>query len=177
MNQSRRPMTVLLIAALAVIVAAACSKSETGVAQGQIDDPVIVLSEGQCLGTCPVYDMTLHPDGAYILNGRKFVKTEGVTEGDLGVGAWTTAEGVLKAADFWTMKQVQTGETLVNCMTDAPNVMITWRTPAGKEKTVTYNAGCGVAEMQTLIQDLRNAMSFDSLVWTNEKFDPSTGAR
>jgi Domain of unknown function (DUF6438) len=177
MNQSCRPMTVPLIAALAVVFAVACSKSETGVAQGQIDDPVIVLSEGPCLGTCPVYDMTLHPDGAYILNGRKFVKTEGATEGNLGTGAWTAAEDVLNTADFWTMKQVQTGETLVNCMTDAPSVMITWRTPEGREKTVTYNAGCGVAQMQTLIRDLRNAMSFDSLVWTNEKFDPSTGAR
>lgn len=177
MNQPRRLMTVPLLAALAAVFAVACSKSETGVAQGQVDDPVIVLSEGQCLGTCPVYDMTLHPTGAYILNGRKFVKTEGVSEGDLGVSAWTEAEAVLKAAEFWTMKQEQTRETLANCMTDAPNVMITWRTTEGKEKTVTYNAGCGVADMQTLIQDLRHAMKFDNLVWTNEKFDPTTGAR
>ena len=47
---------------------------------------------GACPQTCPIYDMTLHPDGAYTLNGQKFIKQTGVTEGNIGKGAWDAAE-------------------------------------------------------------------------------------
>ncbi len=39
-------------------------------------------------------------------------------------------------------------ETLSTRYTDAPTAKITRRTAEGKEKTVEYNAGCGVQEMQ-----------------------------
>lgn len=177
MTQSRSSMSVPLAAALVALVATACSKADEGVAQGQIDNPVIVLSEGACADTCPVYDLTLHPDGSYLLNGRRFVKTEGVTSGNLGVEAWTDSEKVLDDARFWNLKPVQTHETLENCESGAPDVMITWRTAEGKEKTVTYNAGCGVTTMRTMIASLRQTMGFEDLVWTNAKFNPVTGQR
>ena len=67
-------------------------------------------------------------------------------------------------------------ETMPDCQPDAPTAKITWRTTEGKEKTVTYYAGCGVAKMQDLVGALRNAMKFERLVWTEDRFDPS-GAR
>lgn len=172
------PHTVLGVAVALAIATAACSPTEQGVVQGRTKDPVIVLSEGACPpNTCPVYDMTLHPTGAYVLNARKFVKEPGVTEGDIGKGAWDVAEDILNTSGFWTLQQVQTRKTLSNCMTEAPDAMITWRTADGKEKTVTYNAGCGVEKMQKLVRDLREVLKFDELVWTNAKFDPTTGER
>jgi hypothetical protein len=156
---------------LAATIATACSPSETGVAQGRVDDPVISLSEGTCVGTCPVYDITLHPDGKYLMNGERYVKTVGVTEGALDGKAWAAAEKVLKAADFWKLEPLQTPANLSNCQPDAPTVKITWRTSEGKQKTVTYDAGCGVQKMQALVTDLREAMDFDGLVWTDKKFD------
>ncbi len=171
MNRSAR-IRPYLFAALAAAVAAACSSGEQGVLQVQTGDPSITLSEGACLGTCPIYDMTLHPGGEYVLNGEKFVKTSGVSEGDLGKPAWTKAEDALKASGFWELKPVQTMETMPNCHTDAPTAKVTWRTAEGKEKTVTYNAGCGVDKMQTLVAALREALHFNDLVWTDERFDP-----
>ena len=54
-----------VIAAATLAAAIACSPAEQGVTQAQTGDAVVVLSEEACEQTCPVYDMTLHPDGAY----------------------------------------------------------------------------------------------------------------
>jgi hypothetical protein len=174
MNRSAR-IRPYLFTALAAVIATACSSGEQGVITAQKDDPVIVLSEGACLGTCPVYDMTLHPNGAYVLNGERFVKDAGVTEGKLTPDTWKDAEKLLSSAGFWSLKPKQTMETLSTCHTDAPTAKITWRTAEGKEKTVEYNAGCGVQEMQQLVGNLREVLRFNDLVWTDAKFDPSGG--
>jgi hypothetical protein len=166
-------MNGYLFAALAAAVTTACSPSEQGVIQAQPDDPVISLSEGPCPATCPVYDMTLHPNGAYLLNSVRFVKGEGVTEGNIGRASYTAAEQALKDAGFWTLKPEQTMQTMLNCHPEAPTAKITWRTTEGKEKTVTYYAGCGVAKMQQLVGALRDAMKFERLVWTDDAFDPA----
>ena len=171
MNRSRR-IRPYLFTALAAAIATACSSGEQGVVTAQKDDAVIVLSEGACLGPCPVYDMTLHPDGAYVLNGVRFVKDAGVTEGKFAPDTFDDAEKILSDAGFWSLKPKQTMETLPNCHNDAPTAKVTWRTAEGKEKTVEYNAGCGIQEMQQLVANLRETLHFHDLVWTDAKFDP-----
>ena len=171
MSRLRRFPNGVLVAGLAAAIAVACSSGEQGVIQAQAKDPVIALSEGACFGACPIYDLTLHPDGTYALNGVRFVKATGVSEGDIGKAAWTEAEKALSAANFWTLPPEQTMRTLQNCHTDAPTVKITWRTPAGKEKTLIYYAGCGVRDMENLVRSLRAALHFQELVWTDARFD------
>ncbi len=164
-------MTRLAAVAIAA-AAAACSGGEVGVTQAQPGDPVIVLSEGDCEQTCPVYDMTLHPDGRYVLNGVKFVKTLGVSDGELGKDAWTKAEATLNEAGFWSQATDQTSMASENCHAGAPTVQVTWRTSEGRQKTIRYTAGCGGPETRQAIVGLRAAMSFDSLVWTDARFAP-----
>lgn len=158
--------------AAAFAAASACSPAEQGVTQAQTGDPVIVMSEGACDQTCPVYDMTLHADGTYALHGVKFVKTTGVSEGQLDAAAWTAAEKALTDASFWTLPTNQTSAVSENCHSGTPTVNVTWRNDAGKQKTIAYTAGCGGPEMRNVIIALRQAMAFDSLVWTDERFGP-----
>lgn len=161
-------MALALVAAASTL--AACGKPDQGVVQGETGNPVIVLSEGACFGTCPIYDMTLRPDGSFTLYGERFVKETGVQEGTLGPEAWEEAVDVLEASDFWSVEATQTPETLQNCHTDAPTARVTWRTEDGQEKTLTYDAGCGVRKTQNLIAALREALHFDDLVWTDREF-------
>jgi hypothetical protein len=51
-------------------------------------------------------------------------------------------------------------------------VQVTWRTAEGKQKTITYTAGCGGPEMRQAIVGLREAMGFGNLVWTEDRFAP-----
>ena len=172
MMGTARFLKAFAIAAVSAVVAIACSPAEQGVTQSQTGDAVVVLSEGACDQTCPIYDMTLHPDGTYALNGVKFVKTTGVSDGQLGTDAWKAAETALTTASFWTLPANQTDNASENCHPGAPTVNVTWRNDAGKQKTIAYTAGCGGPEMRTLVVALRQAMSFDSLVWTDERFAP-----
>lgn len=162
----------IAIAAAASAAATACSPAEQGISQAQTDDAVVVLSEGECEQTCPVYDMTLHPDGSYALNGVRFVKSTGVSEGNLGPDAFKAAETALTEAGFWTLPTNQTNAVSENCHSGAPTVNVTWRNDAGKQKTIAYTAGCGGPEMRHVVIALREAMSFDALVWTDERFAP-----
>lgn len=162
-----------LLAGLALAVGlAACTASEKGVGSARPGDPVIVLTEGACDQTCPVYDMTLHPDGSYLLNGVRFVKTTGVTEGQLGASAWTAAQAALDQASFWTLEPNQTSSNHLSCVAGTPTVSVTARLSNGKQKTLTYRAGCGGEEGRALIPALREAFSFRDLVWTDERFAP-----
>jgi hypothetical protein len=156
-------------------VLAACEAKETGVVEGEPNNPILVLKEGPCDGTCPVYDLTLHPDGSYMLNAEKFVKLPGFSEGSVGADSWALAEAVLNEVSFWTLKETQTAETLPNCQPGAPTVTITYRNQEGREKTLTYDAGCGVQKVRALVTSLRGIMGFDTLVWTDQQFDPTTG--
>lgn len=166
------PALRFVLAAVLVTAVAACSAGEQGVSQAQTGDPVIILSEGECDQTCPVYDMNLHPDGSYKLNGVKFVKTMGVSDGKIGKKAWDEAENALNDASFWTLPTDQTARMSENCQSGAPTVKITWRTDAGKQKTITYTAGCGGVETRDLVIHLREAMAFGDLVWTEDRFSP-----
>jgi Domain of unknown function (DUF6438) len=172
MSRLRRAPFGWLLLALAAALVASCSGGEQGVIQAQAGDGVVSLSEGPCPDACPVYDMTLHANGAYTLNSERFVKGKGVSQGILGKRAFVAAEAALKDAGFWELKPKQTTATMSECMADTPTVKITWRTDEGKEKTLTYEAGCGVAKMKELIASLRGALKFDDLVWTDEKFAP-----
>ncbi|HOY79083.1 MAG TPA: DUF6438 domain-containing protein [Hyphomonadaceae bacterium] len=165
-------LRTLAIAAAVSAVATACSPAEQGVSQAQTGDAVVVLSEEACEQTCPVYDMTLHPDGAYALNGVKFVRSIGVSEGNLGADAFKAAETALTEANFWTLPANQTSAVSENCHAGAPTVNVTWRNDAGKQKTIAYTAGCGGPEMRKIVVALREAMSFHALVWTDERFAP-----
>lgn len=162
----------LSVLAVAAAVMPACSAAERGVTTTRAGDPVIVLSEGACDQTCPVYDMTLHPDGSYLLNGTRFVKTQGVSEGGLGTNAWKKAEAALIAANFWQLEPDQTSSAQPGCVEGTPIARITWRTGDGREKTLTYKAGCGGEEGRALVPALREALTFHDLVWTDERFAP-----
>jgi len=159
----------------AFLLLAACSGGEQGVTRADPGDPVIVLSEGECDVTCPVYDMTLHPDGSYLLNGVRFVKSAGVSEGAIGSSAWAAAEKALEAASFWTIPADQTSSDHPSCQPGTPTASVTWRTQEGKQKTLKYRPGCGGEEGRALIPALRAALHFDELVWTDERFAPDGG--
>lgn len=156
----------------ALVAVAACSPAEKGVAMVHSGDPVIVLSEGECDQQCPIYDMTLRQDGTYLLNGVRFVKTEGVSEGALGKSAWSAAEGALGNADFWSLEPDQTSSSQPSCQSGTPTVAITWRTAEGKQKTLNYRPGCGGPEGRQLVPALRAILKFDDLVWTADRFAP-----
>lgn len=131
---------------------------------------MIKLYESPCyFPTCISYEIEVRPDGAYVLNGLKNTRTEGVTKGSFGPGAFEKAEAAFAAAGFATMGETLTSSTLsrpggVPCINDLPAVEFTRRDANGGEKKVAYNTGCAVPEARKLLEDLRQVFRYAELV-------------
>jgi Domain of unknown function (DUF6438) len=47
------------------------------------DSPWIMLTRTECFGTCPVFELSVLPDGRVIYNGKRFVMRDGVQQASL----------------------------------------------------------------------------------------------
>jgi hypothetical protein len=130
----------------------------------------VKLYESPCyFPTCVSYEIEVHPDGSYRLDGQKNTRTEGVTQGKLAPDAYTKAVAALTAAKFAGMPAELTVSKLmrpggVPCMNDLPDVTFTQRSESGEEKSVKFSTGCNVPEARKLLEDLRAAFNYTELV-------------
>ena len=139
-------------------------------AQGPIPDTGITLSEGACFGTCPIYSITVYPNEFYQLDAGQFTSNPGMSTGTLPAGSWAAANTALQTADFGTLPlDVTQGSPACGnqVATDLPSATITETTIAGP-RTVEWYPGCFAAvdrtRLNTLVGDLRTAMTVDALV-------------
>lgn len=141
-------------------------------------DPVIRLVETPCyFPTCISYEMEVHPDGGYKLDGRKNTRTQGVTTGSLGPDVWPKALAAFDAAGFAAMPAtIAPGASAGGppCINDLPAVEFT-RIAADKtnaaisEKKVVWNTGCASAPAFKLLEDLRKLFRYSDLVKPPER--------
>lgn len=81
-------------------------------------DPVITLERQACFGTCPIYSVSIYPDGAVVYNGERFVDVMGeqTTQIDpeevtlmletidaLGYFTWDEAYDLMRVSDMPTV--------------------------------------------------------------------------
>ena len=149
-----------LIVCLFLGLAACATAPETGA------DAAITLEETPCFGFCPVYTMTLHSDGAYVLEGGRNTRQTGLHRGQLSPAAYDRAAAALEEAGFDARDPDITMGNPAACRnphTDAQTANITWSKRAGK-KRVTYYQGCNAPKMRKALEELRAAFDYDTLI-------------
>lgn len=160
-----------ILTALCAAALAACASAPTPPPPSRATS--ITLFEGGCyyMSSCTTYEMTVHADGVYRLNGQSMTRTEGVSEGQLGAEAFAAAESALSAANFASLPAAMNGSDrsiwtpdVYPCMNHAPGARITRRSVDGLEKTVYWDQGCRSAQMSALVTQLRAAFRYDDLV-------------
>ena len=122
------PYPRIVLACLLAVSLAACATARTEVVAPRplpTNDAFIRMFEGGCYyATCTTYEIDLHPDGSYTLNGLRNVRTSGITHGALGPDAWAQAEAAFAATHFAAMPEAINGATRppgsLPCMPDAP---------------------------------------------------------
>jgi len=127
----------------------------------------IQISEGACFGQCPIYDVTITPDDHYLLNGERFTRVNGFSEGDLAAGSYARMEDLLENADFFDLPAEFTFNNPDVCpgppLSDMPSITITWTNRRGSH-TVLWYQGCNNATMRDLRDGLRDAFDYESIV-------------
>jgi hypothetical protein len=60
----------------------------------------IEVQESSCYGTCPGYTITITPDDRFVLDARRYARTQGRSEGSLTPGAFRRMVNILNRAEF-----------------------------------------------------------------------------
>lgn len=127
----------------------------------------IEISEGPCFGQCPIYDVTLTPDDRYLLNGVRFTRINGLSEGNLDAGSYARMVELLETADFFDLPADITYNNPAVCpgppLADMPSLTVTWTHRRGSH-TVEWFQGCRNPTMRDLRDGLRDAFGYEDIV-------------
>lgn len=101
------------------------------------------MKRSACNGRCPVYDLTVQPDGEIIFEGKNWTKTIGKATDKLNEKQLENLVSEIEQSDFFSLENVYDWDS-GNCTelaSDMPNVNLTINLN-GKEKTINHYHGC-----------------------------------
>jgi hypothetical protein len=124
-----------------------------------IEADSITYETSPCFGACPVYAVTVRPDGHGTFNGKRFTAVNGERAFTLTRGQYDAFAGRL--APY----RPQSGETRYapgepNCglaATDMPSVDVTWTRAIGDGQHLSFYFGCGMEEKRAMREALAHA--------------------
>lgn len=132
--------------ALMVMAAGGCALRQdehVGLRPGVVGD-TISISAGPCFGVCPVYRVTVTPDGSGLLEPRRFTAVPGDTRFTVTPSQYRRLRASL--AVFRPMageeRRIGHGENCDRFATDMPSYAIIWRRSGQKAATLDFQSGC-----------------------------------
>ena len=150
-------MRWMLVGALAL---AGCAGTQTA---GPADAPVaveaaaITYETSPCFGSCPVYRVTVQPDGTGTFEGRRFTAVEGVRAFSAGPEAYRRFAAALAPYRPAGERLLQPGEPeCENAPTDMPGVDVRWSDASGGGAHLVFYGGCRMGN-EALADALRAA--------------------
>ena len=129
-----------------VCLLAACGNSVSQPAnlnQTQQKEFSLTMERGDCWRFCPVYKLTIQPDGKVLFEGIQDTETKGKVESILDKEKLTQIISEIEKADFFSLKDSYTSAS-DNCPSwsiDAPTVIL-YINLNGEEKKITHSSGC-----------------------------------
>lgn len=101
------------------------------------------MKRSHCYGTCPVYELSIQPDGKVLFNGIDYTETKGEVAGSLTDKKMMQLVSEIEEAKFFSFKDSYAQDS-GNCpltATDNPTVTLSVKLN-GKEKNITHYLGC-----------------------------------
>lgn len=165
-------MRMRTIAALATIaLTGGCATTNTA---PMASAPIAIESESiryetsRCFGTCPVYAVTVQPDGRGTFEGRQFTAVTGIREFRV-----TPAQYRAFAAKLAAYRPTQ-GERVIepgseacgNAATDMPSVEVRWSELSGASQRLSYYFGCRMEDsaMRDALRTAPDALPIAELI-------------
>lgn len=132
--------TLSLIALTAVL--AGCTTMTDSAADGAAaaTGETIRYSVSPCYGTCPVYAVTVLPNGQVTFDGQEHVAAKGPQERQAGVAAYRRLAAAL--APYRPMTGVTAQTRCEQQVSDQQGYRIAWVGDDGRETVLTHDRGC-----------------------------------
>jgi hypothetical protein len=146
--------------AMAGLAATACSPSGSGGGSGPatgapapVERADIRYETSPCFGACPVYVVTVRPDGSGVFEGKRFTAVSGTQAFDAGPDGYRRFAETLAIAKPEGERVVQPGtKDCDNAPTDMPSADVRWST--GQHLNFYY--GCRMGS-EGVVDALRRA--------------------
>lgn len=124
-----------------------------------IEADSIRYETGPCFGACPVYSVTVRPDGTGVFNGIRFTEVSGERSFKLTREQYATFAASLQPY------RPETGERRIDpgspdcklAATDHPSVDVTWTRAIGDSQKFHFYYGCHDAQNRAIADTLGNA--------------------
>ena len=162
-------MRRVLIAGLGVALSGCVVVDASNSGNGRpvaIESETIRYETAPCFGTCPVYAVTIAPDGKGTFEGKRFTAVTGVKEFRATPAAYRTFAAKLapyrpKEAET-VLQPGQPG--CENAPTDMPSADIVWSELSGGRQHLNVYYGCGSQEMRAGLRSAPEALPIAAFI-------------
>ena len=127
------------------------------------DRPIPIESEsisyetGPCFGACPVYRVTVSPDGTGTFEGRRFTAVTGERSFRITPDQYRAFAAQLAPLRPAEGSVRMSGEACRQMATDLPSAEVTWFSPIGNSKSYYFYYGCDMDRNRAIADRLTEA--------------------
>lgn len=143
-----RSVSFMIPTILTAIALGACTPATDRPGPVAATGDQILISVGPCFGFCPVYDVSIAPDGSVAYDGKRHTELLGAHTRSAGKSAY---DGL--ARDLAPYRPASGLTERVACeaaISDTSSYSITWIDAAGTKSTATHSRGCSGGPGQAL---------------------------
>lgn len=122
-----------------------------------IEADSISYETGPCFGACPVYKVTVRPDGTGLFEGRRFTAVTGARRFMLTPAQYRAFAAQLEPLHPRQGNVRLAGEACGTMATDMPSVEVVWTSQIGSSETYYLYFGCDMEKNRPAADRLRAA--------------------
>jgi hypothetical protein len=137
-------LRTLALLGLAPLLAGGCVTAAAGDAGAPIpvESEAIAYETGPCFGACPVYRVTVRPDGSGTFEGRRFTSVTGERQFRLTPDQYRAFAAHLAPLRPREGSVRLSGEACSTMATDLPSAEVTWFSEIGNSQSYYLYYGC-----------------------------------
>ena len=156
-------MTKLLLLCLSAAVATGCAMAPaprpaaSGPPPVAIEADSISYATSACFGRCPIYRVTVRPDGSGVFEGQRFTAVTGVRPFRVTPQQYRAFEAHLAPLRPRQGEVRLTGEGCATMATDLPGAEVVWTRAIGDGQAYQLNYGCDMEGNRAAAERLRTA--------------------
>jgi hypothetical protein len=122
-----------------------------------IESDAISYETGPCFGACPVYKVTVRPDGSGTFEGRRFTAVTGERSFRVSPAQYRAFAAHLAPLRPAEGSVRMSGEACRQMATDLPSAEVTWFSQIGNSQSYYFYFGCDMEANEAIAQRLRRA--------------------
>lgn len=149
-------MKTFPVAALALLASGCASVPEGPIA---VESEAISYETGPCFGACPVFKVTVSPDGTGTFEGRRHTAVQGERSFRIAPAQYRAFAEHLAPLRPRQGAVRYAGESCRQMATDLPSAEVTWFSQIGNSQSLYFYYGCDMDRNRAIAERLRAAPS------------------